>query len=128
MEQGRDVFAMPGRIDNLAAAGTNQLIKDGACLVRSLEDILAELGEVGQNMRSGTEQADKPIAKVALRGNLSDAEKAVLAAATDEAMTVDEFCAATVLSAGQVSAALTMLQLKGLIRQLAGARFLRVKR
>lgn len=128
MEQGRDVFALPGRIDNLAASGTNQLIRDGACLVRSLEDILDELGEVGQTMRSGTERADKRPVRAALPGNLSDAEKAVLSAATDEPMTVDEFCAATELSAGQVSAALTMLQLKGLIRQLAGARFLARKR
>lgn len=128
MEQGRDVFALPGRIDNLAAAGTNQLIRDGACLVRSLEDILDELGEVGHNMRSGAERADQPPRRVALPANLSDAEKAIFRAATDEPMTVDEFCAATELSAGQVSSALTMLQLKGLMRQLAGARFLAKKR
>ncbi len=128
MEQGREVFALPGRIDNLAAAGTNQLIRDGACLVRSLEDILDELGEVGQSMRRGTERADQRPTAPSLPGNLSGAEKAIFAAATDEPMTVDEFCAATVLSAGEVSSALTMLQLKGLIRQLAGARFLARKR
>ncbi len=128
MEQGREVFALPGRLDNLAAGGTNQLIRDGACLVRSLEDILDELGDLGQTMRTGTDHADQPPAAPALPANLSHAEKDLLAAATDEPMTVDEFCAATDLSAGQVSSALTMLQLKGLIRQLAGARFLRRKR
>jgi predicted Rossmann fold nucleotide-binding protein DprA/Smf involved in DNA uptake len=60
--------------------------------------------------------------------NLSEIDKAILSGIVDEPMTVDELCAATELSAGQVSAALTMLQLKGLIRRIAGARFLRVKR
>ena len=128
MEQGREVFALPGRVDNAASRGTNQLIKDGACLVTSLEDILDELGELGQQMRAGTEQADEPPAVPALPSNLSQAERAILSAAADEPMTVDEFCAAAALSAGEVSASLTMLQLKGLVRPIAGARFLRVKR
>ena len=127
-EQGREVFALPGRVDNPAAAGTNQLIKDGACLVRSLEDILDELGEVGQAMRPGTEDADKPASRLPLPANLSETEKAILASSSDEPMSVDEICVAANLSPGQVSSALTILQLKGLIRPLAGARFLRVKR
>ena len=128
MEQGREVFALPGRVDNAASAGTNQLIKDGACLVTSLEDILDELGDLGQQMRAGTEQADRPPSSPTLPGNLSQTERAILSAAADDPLTVDEVCAATELSAGEVSASLTMLQLKGLIRPLAGARFLRVKR
>lgn len=128
MEQGREVFALPGRVDNAASRGTNQLIKDGACLVTSLEDILDELGDIGEKMRAGTEQADKPPSALPLPGNLCEAEKAILSAVIDEPMTVDEVCAATELSVGEVSAALTMLQLKGLIRRIAGARFLRVKR
>ena len=128
MEQGRDVFALPGRVDNAASRGTNQLIKDGACLVTSLEDILDELGDLGQRMRTGTEQADKPPPVVRLPSNLSQTERTILSAAGDEPMTVDEICAATDLSAGEVSASLTMLQLKALVRPIAGARFLRVKR
>ena len=127
-EQGREVFALPGRADNLAARGTNQLIKDGACLVSSLDDILDELGDLGRRMAAGAEQADRPTAPPTLPDNLSETERAILSAATDEPMTVDEVCAATELSVGQVSAALTMLQLKGLVRRVAGARFLRVKR
>ena len=128
MEQGREVFALPGRVDNAASRGTNQLIKDGACLVTSLEDILDELGDVGEKMRTGTEQADKLPSAVPVPSNLSQTERAILSAAADEPMTVDEVCAATDLSAGEISAALTMLQLKGLVRPIAGARFLRVKR
>ena len=128
MEQGREVFALPGRVDNAASRGTNQLIKDGACLVTSLEDILNELGDIGEKMRAGTEKADVRPAAPALPKNLSQTEKAILSAFIDEPMTVDEVCAATESSAGEVSAALTMLQLKGLIRRIAGARFLRVKR
>ena len=128
MEQGREVFALPGRIDNAASRGVNQLIKDGACLVTSLEDILDELGDIGEKMRAGTEQADKPVPAKRVPSNLSENEKAILSAAADEPMTVDEICGATELSAGEISAALTMLQLKGLMRRMAGARFLRIKR
>ena len=128
MEQGREVFALPGRVDNAASQGTNQLIKDGACLVTSLEDILDELGDIGEKMRAGTEQADRPPSAVPLPSNLSETEKAILSAATDEPMTVDEVCAATELSAAEVAAALTMLQLKGLMQRMAGARFLRARR
>ena len=127
-EQGREVFALPGRADNQAAAGTNRLIKDGACLVTCLEDILDELGDVGRIMGEGTADADQPPRAPVLPGNLTAAERAILAAAADEPMTVDEICATANLSPSQVSSALTMLQLKGLIRPLAGARFLRVRR
>lgn len=127
-EQGREVFALPGRADNPAAVGANRLIKDGACLVTSLEDILDELGDVGRIMAEGTADADQPPTAPALPGNLTAAERAIMTAASDEPMTVDDICAAASLSPSQVSSALTMLQLKGLIRPLAGARFLRVKR
>ena len=116
------------RVDNPSARGSNRLIKDGACLVSSLEDILDELGKVGQVMRTGTTEADQPPSAPKLPGNLSETEKAILSAATEEPMTVDEICAAGSLSASQVSSALTMLQLKGLVRSVAGARFLRIKR
>lgn len=127
-EQGREVFALPGRIDSLTSRGTNLLIKDGACLVSSLDDILNELSELGQVMRAGTEQADKPPTAPALPANLSTTERSLLAAAADEPLTIDEFCAATELSAGQVASTITILQLKGLISPLAGARFLAKKR
>jgi DNA processing protein len=43
-DQNRPVFALPGRVDNKMSAGPHKLIKDGAILVRNLEDILNELG------------------------------------------------------------------------------------
>ena len=43
LEQGREVFALPGKIDSLQAAGTNALLKEGACLVASIEDVLENL-------------------------------------------------------------------------------------
>ncbi len=127
-EQGRDVFTLPGRADNQAAAGANRLIKDGPCLVTCLEDILDELGDVGRIMGEGTADGDQLPRAPALSTNLTSAEKTILASAADEPMTVDEICATASLSPSQVSSALTMLQLKGLVRPLAGARFLRVRR
>jgi DNA processing protein len=58
-EYNREVFAIPGRVQDPTSFGTNALIRDGAKLVSSLEDILSELGEVGQALARGAESPSR---------------------------------------------------------------------
>ena len=131
-EYNREVFALPGRVDNpQLTAGVHRLIRDGqAKLVTCLEDVLDELGQVGEIMRDDTvpsEQAGKEPAAEASKPvpKLDTEEQAVLDAVTSGVEDADEIVAKTRLQMGQVMSTLTSLQLKGVIRRLPGNRFVR---
>lgn len=128
-EQGRLLFAVPGRIDQPSSAGCHQLIRDGATLFTSLDDLLGEL-----NYLDGLRPAPIP-AKTGASGAegaeagepgvpLDDSERRVLAALRGGAMlSPDELGALTQRSAAEVSATLMMLELKRLVVKRADGRF-----
>ena len=120
---GRDVGAVPGAIVNAGAAGSNALLKDGAILVRSLEDLLAELPGFG---RSG---ASRPPAQGpdGGEGPALGADARLVLAALDflDPQDADVLAAATGLEAARLSAALVLLELDGLVEPLPGAAFVR---
>ncbi len=129
-EYNREVFAIPGAIDRPAQnAGSNALIRDGqAKLITSLEDILDELGEVGKILRTDQPpgergQGDHADAPLFAAANLADHERAIVEAIASGIEEVGGICASTSLDAGSVTSSLTSLQLRGLIRQLPGNRF-----
>jgi len=133
-EYNREVFAVPGRVDTPQADGTNALIRDGqAKLVTGLQDILAELGEAGRIIEKSLLQAENNDSAQPAEANeqneqkvaLTGAEAKVYRALTTEPMHLDEICEATSLPAGQVAAVLTMLQVRGLVKQLPGNLFVR---
>jgi DNA processing protein len=117
LEQGRQVFAVPGRIDNPLAQGCHQLIKDGAKLVEGVEDILGEL-----EFFQFREDAPKPRP---LPANLSGDEEKVYAAIELDETPIDAIIQATNLPPGTVSSALLRLEMKKLVRQLPGKVFVR---
>ena len=112
-EQGREVFAVPGSIYAPQSKGTNRLIRDGAHPLIRFEDILEEL-------QSG-KGAGVPSARTLLPADPVEARLMQLLA--DEPQHVDEICAQSGLPIEQVSATLTIMELKGMVRQVGGMNF-----
>ncbi len=119
IDQGRSVFAVPGRIDSPTSHGTHALIKKGACLVETIDDILEDLdglfpASTGKR-RAATDEAAPP------RPELNADETALLTAlAEDECLDVDSLARMTSLAPGTVNARLVGLELKRLVRMMPG--------
>jgi DNA processing protein len=120
-DYGRLVFAVPGRIDSPRSKGCHDLIKKGAKLCEGLDDVLPEfeyLFPPPNRTPSSGAGAPPPLA-------LSESEEAVLAAIGTEEREADEVVRDSGLPASAVNVALFSLELKRLIRQLPGRRFVR---
>lgn len=128
LEYNREVFAIPGRVQDPMSFGTNGLIRDtGAKLVMTLEDILESLGEVGFAMRPKEKPAaPKPdgehdlFEKSALPAGLSPIESRVLAVIGIEPILQEQVFQLVEFPPGEVLAAFTSLEIKSLIRRLPG--------
>lgn len=148
-DYNREVFALPGRVNDAMSHGTNALIRRGAAkLVTCLEDILDELGEVGARLRGAYADSgrDDPMlpraggsrgAEAGLfdrhdsphRMGLSEVEARVFAAVGDDAMLQDAVMGLLpALTPGEILAAFTSLELKGLVRRLPGQLIVRRSR
>jgi len=117
LEQGRDVFAVPGNVGAEGSRGTNQLIKEGAKLVESSEDILEEI--LPQWRREGE---TVPKAETAVP-SLTEAEKILCGLLSETPLHIDAIIRESRLDPGSVSSLLLNLELKGLISQWPGKCF-----
>ena len=116
-EQGRDVFAVPGNIHQRTSLGTNKLIQQGAKLVSGVGDILEEL-----NLVMVTEQRT---ARAALPADAT--EQKLLACLSAEPVHIDELGVQVGMPIAQVSGALAMMELKGMVRQVGGMNYVVAK-
>jgi DNA processing protein len=118
LEQGREVFAVPGPVGVAAHRGPHRLIQEGAKLVTCAEDVLAEIAPQ-LVARLGARRAE------AAEANLTAAERRVLDALGAESRHVDEVIRRVTVPAGTTLETLLALELRGLVRQLPGKRFRR---
>jgi len=121
LEQGREVFALPGKIDSTTSSGTNGLIKQGAKLVSCVDDVLEEFYPVSSTGRSETR------ASFVGGPELEGEEAAVYSQVCGDSVLLDDLAGKTNLDIPRISVILLGLQLKGLVKQLPGKQFIRVR-
>lgn len=114
LEQGRDIFAIPGNIHSMNSRGANRLIKQGAKLVERVEDILEELSGVA-------EKAGEP--PPLSRLSFSPAEASICSLLSSTPLHIDEIATKCALTVADVSAILLRLELDGIIIQHPGKLF-----
>ncbi len=121
MEQGREVFAVPGPVDNRMSRGCHQLIRDGARLVETADDVLEELGPlVAAATRRDGVAVHHPAELL-----LNETEQQVLAAVGPSPTPIDEVIAASKLATPQVLSTLSVLEMRRLVRRVSGNLVLR---
>jgi len=121
MEQGREVFALPGRVDCLTSEGCHDLIRDGVSLVRSVDDVLEALGPlISPVKRSESEKVHTP-----RELKLSEQERTILNLVTIDPRLIDEIVRESALESSRVLATLTVLEMKRLLRRLPGGQVVR---
>lgn len=121
--QGRQVFAVPGSINSEMSRGTHALLRDGARLAGSVEDILEELDLPEGPVVAGPE----PQVEEAADAGLTLDERSILNVLSLQQKHVDEIIHHCQLSSPRTSAGLLMLELKGLVRRLPGNMYMRVR-
>ncbi|MBI5724908.1 MAG: DNA-protecting protein DprA [Planctomycetes bacterium] len=123
-QQGRPVMAVPGRIDSPLSQGANELIRQGATLVQNLDDILEELGHVGQKM-APDEKQEQAKQQSLFEAAMDQSESALFALLAEGPLGLDELVRRSGLDGGKAAASMTMLVLKGAVAQQPGGIFAR---
>jgi DNA processing protein len=127
MEFGREVYGVPGNATQPSSFGPNQLIKQGAKLVTSWEDVIEELPTPVRSQLLPVETANSEERAKLVHESLAPAERTLYDLLTeDESRHIDDMVELSGLTSSEVLAALFDLELKGVVRQLPGKQFLKV--
>jgi DNA processing protein len=115
-EQGREVLALPGNVTNRASRGCNQLIRDGATLVQTVDDVLESLGPLRETVTTSDGHEVRNASELAL----NEIERTVLEAIGAESTPIDQVIAKSELATHRVIATISVLEMKRLVRRLSG--------
>ena len=134
LEQGREVFALPGRIDSVGSMGTNALLKQGAKIVTCCDDILEELNltnvgvvktEPKLSATPGAERNCAGVVSVHKEIACEKEESRLYECITGQPVAIDDLVQKSSLSSSQVLSLILKLQLKKLIKALPGKQYMR---
>ncbi|MFA5144212.1 MAG: DNA-processing protein DprA [Candidatus Omnitrophota bacterium] len=130
-EQGRTVFAVPGKVSSSRSSGANELIKDGACLIQSVDDILEELAiKTEPASADERELLDAKIfrqTKAYVYNSLTEDERKIYKSLSETPLYIDEILRISGMEHAKVSQMLLSLELKKLVKQLPGKQYIRTE-
>ena len=133
MEQGREVFAIPGSIHNPLAKGCHHLIKQGAKLVECAEDIIEELSSLSIASSSLQSQSQQPESnpvesksQIVIPATLPKDQQEILAYIDDNPISIDHLQKRSHLSIDDVNSLLILLEIEGYIQSMPGGKVARV--
>lgn len=124
LEQGKEVFAIPGSITSRNSEGTNALIKKGAKLVQRVEDIIEELSPLLKGLIGQSKDSYERNSLATPKGvEINDAEKAICNILGSEPKHIDEIAREAKTPPARLSGLLLGLEIKGIVKQTEGKRF-----
>jgi|WetSurMetagenome_2_1015567.scaffolds.fasta_scaffold00086_13 DNA processing protein len=124
LEQGKDIFAVPGGITSINSVGSNALIKKGAKLVQNVDDIIVELAPLLKGLMKAGRHREAPDLPVNLPGlEINSEEKAICTALCSEPRHIDVLSRETGMAPQKLLGIMLGLELKGIVGQAEGKRF-----
>ena len=116
------MFAVPGQIDSRLSVGPHRLIRDGAKLVASIDDVLEELGPLATQ----AQRDDGTTVRAPVEVTLNELETLVLQAIQTSGSLIDEVTESAGIPVQRVLATVSVLEMRGLVRKVSGNRVVRL--
>ncbi|MDR4498313.1 MAG: DNA-processing protein DprA [Candidatus Scalindua sp.] len=121
LEQGKEVFALPGNIDSNYSRGTNRLIKEGAKLVEEINDITEELGPLAETLHISDNKKIEDMRSLTLNAQ----ENKIFSLLSSTPKNIDEITIESGIPVSNVTSILLILEVRKLVKQLSGNRFVK---